>query len=776
MDIPPYLRLESLLLRRLFPALSLTTIFLALSSISGQQLPLTTVAQIRQLSPQQAEQGQSVSISGVVTYYDGPGHSLFVDDGTGAIFVYDPPLTGMRQGDLVEVTGKTTQSYLADIVHSRVKVLGHHPLPKPKSVVFTQLISGAVDCNYVTLTGVIRSASMQPSGEEPFLMLEMLTDGGYVTVHVEHAQGLNPESLLDAKVEVTGVSGGLFDGKYQIKGARLYLDSQKDLRILNLPSTAPQTLPLMPMDHILGAYNVEEKSHRVRVRGSVTLYEPGEQLVIEDQGMAMLVHTHQNDRLNLGDIVDVLGFPDVNDYSPSLNHAQFLRTAERNPIQPTLVSWKDAASGKYSFNFISIEGKVIEQVYAASSDTLFLDAGGHVIAAPLAHASWSGTPYTVPYLPAGTHVRVSGVCFLQGDSRGRSALSFSLHLRTPHDVVILAKPTWWTTRRMIYLVSALCLAIVVALIWGTWLRRRLRAQTFMMQRTLQEEADRERFQTFLEKERSRVLEAINSRAPLEQVLRMIAEFLSEQMNDIRCWIELATGPVVSNTETEPIRPPERDAPRQLRRDILSGSGERLGELTLAWEYEAEYPSNPAILDMGVSLAALAIDNRRLYEGLVHRSEYDQLTEIPNRFLLENRLAQALEMARHQKQKFALIYIDLNRFKEVNDRFGHRVGDFYLQHVARRLSERLRAHDTLSRVGGDEFIALISLVRDRNEAEEIAHRLHSCFSSPFRVDGIILHESASIGVAIYPDDGEDEDQLKKAADSAMYIQKQNARNN
>jgi diguanylate cyclase (GGDEF)-like protein len=764
------------LLRRLFPALSLTTMFLALSSISGQQIPLTTVAQIRQLSPQQAEQGRSVSITGVVTYADIIGHSLFVDDGTGSIFVYDPPPMSIRQGDLIQVTGATTENYLADIVHSRIKIVGHQPLPTPKPATFTQLISGASDCGYVTLSGVIRSATMQPANGEPFLMLEMLADGGYVNLHIEHPTGLNPNSLLDARVEATGVSGGLFDGKFQLKGARLYLDSGKDLRILSPPSAAPQSLPLTPMDHILSAYDIEEKSHRVRVRGSVTLYEPGERLVIEDHGLAMLVHTLQNDPLNLGDVVDVVGFPDVNDYSPSLDHAQFLRTADRNPILPTLISWQDAAAGKYNFNLVSIEGKIIEQVYEASNDTLYLDVDGHVFAAPLAHASWRGTPYNVPYLSVGTRVRVSGICFAQGSNHWRRALWFSLHLRTPSDVVVLAKPSWWTTRRMIYLVSALCLAIVVALIWGALLRRRLHSQTLLMQQTLQEEADRERFQTFLEKERSRVLEAINSRAPLEQVLRMVAEFLSEQMNDIRCWIELATGPIVSNTETEPIRPPDRSASGQLRRDILSSNGERLGELTLSWEHESEEPSSSDILDMGVSLAALAIDNRRLYEGLVHRSEYDQLTEIPNRFLLANRLAQALETARRQKQKFALIYIDLDRFKIVNDRFGHRVGDFYLQHVARRLSDKLRAQDTLSRVGGDEFIALIPLVRDRNEADEIARRLNSCFASPFRVDGLILHESASVGVAIYPDDGEDEDQLKRAADNAMYIQKQSARNN
>ncbi len=209
-----------------------------------------------------------------------------------------------------------------------------------------------------------------------------------------------------------------------------------------------------------------------------------------------------------------------------------------------------------------------------------------------------------------------------------------------------------------------------------------------------------------------------------------------------------------------------------RRDICSSSGERLGVFILDGIHASgDALGGSELLDLGASLAALAIDNRQLYEDLIHRSEYDQLTEVPNRFLLECRISTALASAQRHGQHFALIYIDLDQFKKVNDRHGHRIGDIYLQKVAKRLSDRLRSRDTLARVGGDEFIALIPSVRDRREANDIARRIKDCFASPFFVDDLILNGTASIGVAVYPEDGTEAHELKLVADAAMYASKQ-----
>jgi diguanylate cyclase (GGDEF)-like protein len=176
------------------------------------------------------------------------------------------------------------------------------------------------------------------------------------------------------------------------------------------------------------------------------------------------------------------------------------------------------------------------------------------------------------------------------------------------------------------------------------------------------------------------------------------------------------------------------------------------------------------MEMSASLAALAIDNRRLYETLVHRSQYDQLTNAANRFLLENRLDEVISLASRNSTRFALIYIDLDQFKRVNDLYGHRVGDLYLQQVAQRFAEKLRGMDTLARVGGDEFIALIPTARSRAEVDEIGQRLVRSFETSFQIEGHVVEGSASIGIAIYPEDGLTKEELKRVADAAMYAHK------
>ena len=121
--------------------------------------------------------------------------------------------------------------------------------------------------------------------------------------------------------------------------------------------------------------------------------------------------------------------------------------------------------------------------------------------------------------------------------------------------------------------------------------------------------------------------------------------------------------------------------------------------------------------------------------------------------------------------FGLIYIDLNDFKQVNDVYGHRVGDYYLQEAATRMKHQLREDDMLARLGGDEFAVLVSRVHNRGQVDEVARRLERSFEAPFAFDGYVIHGSASIGLAIYPADGTTRESLLSAADAAMYVVKQ-----
>jgi diguanylate cyclase (GGDEF)-like protein len=130
----------------------------------------------------------------------------------------------------------------------------------------------------------------------------------------------------------------------------------------------------------------------------------------------------------------------------------------------------------------------------------------------------------------------------------------------------------------------------------------------------------------------------------------------------------------------------------------------------------------------------------------------------------------IQAARQSAGIFGLIYIDLNEFKQVNDVYGHQAGDFYLQELTRRMKRHLRPGDTLARLGGDEFAVLVSDVHCRAGVEEIAARLECCFGDPFIGENYVLHGSASIGIALYPDDASTADSLLRAADAAMYVAK------
>ncbi|MGA2370764.1 MAG: diguanylate cyclase domain-containing protein [Candidatus Korobacteraceae bacterium] len=167
----------------------------------------------------------------------------------------------------------------------------------------------------------------------------------------------------------------------------------------------------------------------------------------------------------------------------------------------------------------------------------------------------------------------------------------------------------------------------------------------------------------------------------------------------------------------------------------------------------------------------------LLENQIERTTYlayhDELTDLPNRRLLEDRLDQALAQAKRTKSKVAVFVLDLDHFKEVNDTFGHRVGDFALREVVARLGSRLRASDTLARSGGDEF-TVVSQLDNAEGAQSLLSALESALSDPIIVEHKEVRTGLSIGLALYPDDGLDPDHLYAAADRAMYAAKRASR--
>jgi diguanylate cyclase (GGDEF)-like protein len=157
----------------------------------------------------------------------------------------------------------------------------------------------------------------------------------------------------------------------------------------------------------------------------------------------------------------------------------------------------------------------------------------------------------------------------------------------------------------------------------------------------------------------------------------------------------------------------------------------------------------------------------------HLAYHDALTGLPNRRLLQDRLGQALARANRAGHKVAVLLLDLDDFKELNDTFGHRIGDAALQEVVGRLATRMRSSDTLARTGGDEF-TVVSEVASAEGAQTLASALQSALAVPLKVEGKVVKTGISVGYSLYPDDATDPDELCAAADRAMYAAKRGVR--
>lgn len=168
--------------------------------------------------------------------------------------------------------------------------------------------------------------------------------------------------------------------------------------------------------------------------------------------------------------------------------------------------------------------------------------------------------------------------------------------------------------------------------------------------------------------------------------------------------------------------------------------------------------------------------RALSIRMSYLAQHDSLTDLPNRLVFNDRLTQAMTMAHRHRKKSAVLFLDLDRFKHINDTLGHSMGDRLLQSVAQRLRSCVRNSDTVSRRGGDEFVILLAELTHAEDAARCAEKMLLVLSAPYRIDQHNLYVTASIGIVTYPDDGMDAETLLRHADFAMYHAKDQGRNN
>ncbi|MGA3081458.1 MAG: hypothetical protein ABSD44_08755, partial [Terracidiphilus sp.] len=591
--------------------------------------PLATLQAIKALTNEEAGKELPVSFEATVTYFRGYEGYMFVQDEDDPIYVRIPVIPALAPGDRVRLTGHTEGSFHPIVIADSVALLHHGALPKPVPAEFKDLIRGLYDSRLVTMRAQVRSADLVVSPLAPvqYIRLELLTESGHIEARLDSPDTAELENLLDAEIEVTGVAAGLFDDKMQQTGIVLFVSAMEDVKILKRADASPWSQPVAPMDQILVDYHMNDLTPRVRVHGIITYYQPNSAVVLQDGSRSLWIATHTREPLKIGDQADATGFPEAHGRLLTLSDGEIRDNHIFKPVAPQLATWHQLAYWSpnapdgLQHDLVSIEGQVVTGVREASQDEYVLASDGRLFTAIYHHPLGAGALAPMMEIPLGSKVRVTGICtVVESDTINPSTeVPFNILLRSPDDITVVAGPSLINTRNLLLALGALLIVVFVVISRGWALERKIRRQTAAMSARTEVEAD-------LERQRSRILEDINESRPLAEILVQIVAMVSSTLGGAPCWCEIADGETLGDCPEEP------NSLRIVRACIDARVGPALGVL-----FAGLNPDTPPVdretvaLNNGARLATLAIETRRLYADLRRRSEYDLLTDIPNRF-------------------------------------------------------------------------------------------------------------------------------------------------
>ncbi len=208
---------------------------------------------------------------------------------------------------------------------------------------------------------------------------------------------------------------------------------------------------------------------------------------------------------------------------------------------------------------------------------------------------------------------------------------------------------------------------------------------------------------------------------------------------------------------------------------IGGAERAAGIFLFLYSTQPERRTCTDVLEYGARMAQVAIEHHRFYDDLQFQARHDSLTGLPNRSAFSERLKQALGIAEARGERMAVLFIDIDRFMEINDRFSHRAGDIVLSTLAKRMISVVRSSDTVARIGGDEFNILLENIAGPDAVHDISGAVLSAIREPLFIDGVRLDVSASIGIAVFPDDAAEPETLQREADAAMYCAKSLGKN-
>jgi diguanylate cyclase (GGDEF)-like protein len=468
----------------------------AVPSISGNEntIPITTARAAHDISLQEAAQQRPVRLRAVVTYYDPyldpRWPAFFVNDASGSIFVVlaSFPAVPLKPGELVEVTGTTGTGEFAPIVdHARARVIGQSHLPSTASRTgVNNLLNGDSDGRWVEVEGVVHA--VREVGQN--VLLDLAAADGPLTAFTVKDPAVDFSRLVDSKILVRGNDGPLFNHQGQMTGNRLFFSGMATLRVEDPAEPNPFGLPLQDLKNLLRFQPKSGLLHRLHVRGVVTLLWPGRMICLQDGEAGICAQTGQMGRLNLGDTVDLIGFPVIGGFTPTMAASVYRRSAGGRPAQPFAITPAQAMSGLHDSQLVTIDGQLIDMGRDGVDPAMILSAGGQVFTV----SSLEGSSKEAKSMERGTWLRVTGICSVQVDTSqnlnlsGYSlAKSFRILQRSRKgDTVVLHRPSWWNSKHSLSVLAVATLIAAAAMAGVLILRRRVKEQTAVIREQLAE--------------------------------------------------------------------------------------------------------------------------------------------------------------------------------------------------------------------------------------------------------------------------------------------------
>lgn len=455
----------------------------------AQSLPtITTAHAAHSLSGKEAARGYPVHLRAVVTYYDAdvdPRRSfLFAIDPSGSIFVAFPraPEVPFKAGEEVEISGRSAAGDFAPIVsEAKVRAIGKAQLPSfAARRSMTDLLDGSHDGEWIEVAGVVRSIEETAKN----ILLEIAMGDGTITAATLKEPDVDYAALVDARITVRGNTGLIFNHRGQVTGAHLLFPGLMTVRIEQPAPADPFQQPVTLAGDLLRFRPNASSGHREHLRGAVSLFWPGRLLCLQDASGGLCAGTEQTTPLAVGEIVDVIGFPIAGDLAPSLAQASFKPAGSQELISEAIIGSLQKVPGDHDAGLVQVEGKLIEEDKSAADPTIIVSSGKFIF--PVILQRQAGVD-AIPRWEKGSVLRITGICSVQSDTAVRSpgdgfviAKSFRILLRSPQDVVVLKRPSWWNAQHALG-VLAVALAISVCILgWVTYLRVCLKRQTRLL--------------------------------------------------------------------------------------------------------------------------------------------------------------------------------------------------------------------------------------------------------------------------------------------------------